>query len=231
MFKIPNSKFQIPNSHRGGLPSTTFTKDNSLEYISSGSFINKLSANKVSKSGVKQRVGKPSTTFAHRKSGAGFTLIEIIVVMAIMAILATAGTTSFLGFRNKNRLKLAGDEVSSLLRLAHDRAVSQEEGSSWGVHFVNNSTDSSPYFVVYYGNVPSGPSPTGGTTSSIKYLDASLKFVSPSSSALPYTTTTLFNQLTGNLSNSSPVVIRIALRSDTNSSTTITVYNNGRVDY
>lgn len=140
-----------------------------------------------------------------------------------MAILATVGTVNFLGYRNQNRLRLAADEMGSLLRTTQNRAISGEEKNSWGVYFSNVAANSN-YYTVFYGKTY----PIGATTSSIKYLDSSLKFTQPTASN---STTTIFNQLTGTLSNSSPVTIQIALKSNTNASTTINVYKNGRVEY
>lgn len=157
-----------------------------------------------------------------------FTLIELLITISIIAILASVGTASFLGFHNRNSLKLAGDQISSLLRTVHDRAISQENQSAWGMYFKNDSSNNNYYYVVFYGNAPPGPPPTGGTTSSITYLDGPLLFLQPSSNN---STTTIFNQLTGNLSNSSPVNIQIALKSDNTASATINVYQNGRVEY
>jgi len=140
-----------------------------------------------------------------------------------MAILATVGTVSFLGYRNKNRLKLTGDEISSMLRTVHDRAVSQEEGTSWGVKFVNDN-NTNYYYVVFYGN----GAPPSGITSTVKYLDGSLKF---NLLATNSATTTIFSQLTGNTTSTAPMTVQVAMRSDTNTSTTISVYPNGRVEY
>ncbi len=156
-------------------------------------------------------------------SRVGFTLIEVLIVIGIMAILSIAGSRNFVGYRNKNRLKLAGDEINSMLRTVRDRAISQEENSFWGVYF-RNVGGTSNYMVVYYGK----PYGSGHTTSSIKYLDNSITFLKPASNN---TTTTQFSALSGKLNNSSPVDIEIALKADNKSSSTIIVYPNGRVEY
>ncbi|MDP1688802.1 MAG: prepilin-type N-terminal cleavage/methylation domain-containing protein [bacterium] len=65
MKKYKNSKFQI---QKLGSPSTTFTKDNSINDMRSGSFANKLLTNMPS------------------KSGAGFTLIETLIYISIFAM-------------------------------------------------------------------------------------------------------------------------------------------------
>lgn len=154
----------------------------------------------------------------------GFTLIEAIIVIGIMAIIALTASSNFSGVRNQNRLKLAGDEINSLLRTVHDRAVSQEEKSAWGVFF-NNIGGTTNYMVVFYGNSYGA----GSTTSSIKYLDSAVKFISPGDNT---STSTVFSQLTGKLlTNSAPVNIKIALKSNNNSSSTIIIYPNGRVEY
>lgn len=148
--------------------------------------------------------------------------MELLVVIAITAILAVASTTDFLGYRNRNRLNLAGEEIGSLLRTVHNRAISQEAQSAWGVRFTSSAGGDDYYYEVFYG--ASYP----GTKVSEKHLDSALKFLQPENNAV---TTTIFSQITGDASHRSPLIVIISLRSDESASTTVTVYPNGRVEY
>jgi prepilin-type N-terminal cleavage/methylation domain-containing protein len=57
------------------------------------------------------------------RSNAGFTLIEVIVVMAIMAALMAISIPSFMGWRQNLKYRETAREVASILREAKSRAI------------------------------------------------------------------------------------------------------------
>lgn len=57
------------------------------------------------------------------RSKAGFTLIEVIVVMAMMAALMAISVPSFMGWRQNLKYRETAREVASMLREAKSRAI------------------------------------------------------------------------------------------------------------
>lgn len=58
-------------------------------------------------------------------SGAGFTLIELMVVISITAVLGTLGIAGYVNFNRTQVLQAASNEVVTILNLAKSRAQSQ----------------------------------------------------------------------------------------------------------
>ncbi len=83
--------------------------------------------------------------FSQKKSGAGFTLMEILVVMAIIAVF-TAFTPKILSSYNKYSLDSNYNELIQDLRSAVIKSMSGESGSGWGVHLVTGSGGSFTLF-------------------------------------------------------------------------------------
>ena len=61
----------------------------------------------------------------------GFTLIEIVIVTVIIAILATASIPRLSQTAQRLRAEHAAFEMVQLLRLAHERAVSESTEAQW----------------------------------------------------------------------------------------------------
>ncbi len=72
------------------------------------------------------------------KSGAGFTLIELIVVVAILSILATFGFLVSLDFYRSYAFNSERDTVVSLLQKARSDALNNVGQVPHGLHFENN---------------------------------------------------------------------------------------------
>jgi len=66
---------------------------------------------------------------------AGFTTIEIVVVLGILATVSTIVLTSFLLQPEKNDLASTVQEVTNALRLAQNKTLSSEGNSQYGVYF------------------------------------------------------------------------------------------------
>lgn len=80
----------------------------------------------------------------------GFTLLELIIVIAIVSVLATAGTVTYTRSQRKVVLATSAEQISSVLRLARQRAVGQEQGLEWGAHF-ENPTAGSGFYEIFNG--------------------------------------------------------------------------------
>ncbi|AGI22825.1 Tfp pilus assembly protein FimT-like protein [Pseudomonas sp. ATCC 13867] len=60
------------------------------------------------------------------KESAGFTLIELMIVVTLLAIFATLAVPSFTATIERNRLQTQADELKSFLLYARGEAVSQK---------------------------------------------------------------------------------------------------------
>src|SRR3989344_9094439 len=67
-----------------------------------------------------------STTFERRfkKSGAGFTFIELIIVLSVTAIISVIGIVSFVSYNQTQSLNTAAADISNMFNLAKSRAAS-----------------------------------------------------------------------------------------------------------
>ena len=75
---------------------------------------------------------------SNNKSVAGYTLIELIVIMVIVAILASIAAPGWLGFLNRQRLNVAQSEAISAIREAQANAKKQKR--TWVACFQDNGT-------------------------------------------------------------------------------------------
>lgn len=81
---------------------------------------------------------------------AGFTFIELLIVVGIVAILSALAFTFFHGFLLASDLGNSLEEIINTLRSAQQKTIASEGGSSWGVYF---STSTSPYqYILFKGS-------------------------------------------------------------------------------
>lgn len=104
----------------------------------------------------------------------GFTLVELLVVVAIMAVIATVGFLGLANYRSGKNLDFTINEIIAALRATQERAVTQENGKAWGIHFIN-STSGVQNYAVFSGAVfaPAGIEQTYGLRRGIRFTDPS----------------------------------------------------------
>ena len=132
--------------------------------------------------------------------GAGFTLLEILLVFGIAAILAATTAPGFFRYRAARQLPAQVTSVVAVLRATQARAVSQEGGNLWGVHFEYPASD--PQFYQVF----SGTWATG-TKEVRTNLGTYVTFVAPASGT---STDVIFTKRTGT---TTAATITLALKS------------------
>lgn len=73
--------------------------------------------------------------------------MELLIVIGIVAVLSSIVSLGIVNFRKKADMDSVKAQMVSLLNEARSRSVSQEDGESWGVRFVNSS--SAPFYALF----------------------------------------------------------------------------------
>jgi type II secretory pathway pseudopilin PulG len=151
---------------------------------------------------------------------AGFTVLEVSLVIFIGAMLAALLISSLTGFRNRNDFDDTSKKMAALLREAQSRSLARASSTAWGVHF-ENSTSTTPFYALFSG--------TYGTSTRVGYypLPPSVSYVTSSLNTGSSTEIT-FAQITGAASASTTIVIKM---SASGVSSTIAVASSGAVRY
>jgi len=67
----------------------------------------------------------------------GFTLIEILLALAVLFAISGFGIFSLSGFGSSRGIETTLQKTEAVLQATQKRSIAQEEGSAWGVYFVN----------------------------------------------------------------------------------------------
>ena len=84
-------------------------------------------------------------------SNTGFTMMELLVTVAIVSIIAIAGFASLGNYRNSKNITLTLDEIAAVLQGTQKRAITQENGSAWGVRLTNTTSSDLDHYEVFQG--------------------------------------------------------------------------------
>jgi type II secretory pathway pseudopilin PulG len=143
-------------------------------------------------------------------------LAELLIVVGLTAIVGTVGLVNFYGLKRAQELEAAALRVRGILKDAQQLSITQEEGKKWGVRFDANPAGRD-HFLLFASSTAGFEERRRFSLNTILELDQGQDLI--------------FSQVSGRLESASAtknVIIRFV--NDTNTSTTITVYENGRID-
>ena len=146
--------------------------------------------------------------------------MELIVVMGRFALLAGAIKFFPIDFFYARSLDDDAAKVAFTLRGAHDRSVTQDSASAWGVHFVNPASGGG-YYQVFKGDTFG----TGTVVEKIN-LNETIQFASPPSAS---STDVMFSKIYGLPSGASFIILSIISKPATIH--TVTILTSGQTQY
>lgn len=126
-----------------------------------------------------------------RRSGstAGFSLLELLLVIGVLAILGSIGSAYYFNVVKNIEMSTAATGIISDLKHAQSSAMAGESGMRWGVHLVNGTDD---YYQVF--STPTNFASASTTITSIVYLPQQIVFSDPSEGS---TKDVVFERITG----------------------------------
>ena len=165
----------------------------------------------------------PDARFSARERScrSAFTLIEVLIVVALISILSLVSILLLSGKLNSSNLQGARAQIVATLREAESRSVADDQGTAWGVHFMN-ATATAPFYALFYASY------SASTTSAYYRLPPGIAYVT-STLALGTSTDVIFSQISGTSSVSTSIgLVDTAQRS---LSSTISVSGSGLVSF
>lgn len=155
-----------------------------------------------------------------RKSGEGFTLIEILIVITILIIMTVMAVPYFYSFQKKADLDSSAEKIISIIRIAQNKTRASEQGSQWGVRFENNSDPNPDKYILFKGSSYISADETYSLSGNIEIYDISL---AGGGSGIDI----IFNKLSGGTSQDGSISIR--LKNDITKTRKISVQPSGQV--
>lgn len=146
-------------------------------------------------------------TFNSRPRRAGFTLIELIIVVAIISMLGSFVSFAIISFLGQNNLKNTTEQLASTLKTAQQQSMAGKNNSSWGVRI------SSGNIILFSGSSYASRNPAFDVTYTV-----------PPTISIP-STDIVFEKITGNTNSSYILAI-----TGQNDSSTVIVNQLGTVD-
>ncbi len=146
--------------------------------------------------------------------------MELIVVMGIFIVMAATIRFFPIDYFYTRSLDDDASKISFALRGAHDRAVTQDSGSAWGVHFVNPASGTD-YYQVFKGDTYAA-----GTVVEQINLNETVQFTNPPTSS---STDVLFSKIYGLPSGTGSIII--SLISKPTMTHVVNVLASGQIQY
>ncbi len=157
---------------------------------------------------------------SNRISGeAGFSYIEVLIVIVLIVFASLSGTVSAIKFYRAEQPVQAIRSLAAFLRDAEQRAIAQKDGRYWGVR-VENLAGRDRYALFS----ASDTALAGFATSSTAYFPSSVSLVEPAAS-----TTILFAKMTGHWTGTA-CPSATASTTITANGNSVRVYCNGKIE-
>ena len=106
-------------------------------------------------------------------SKSGFTIAELLITISIIGILAAIGISSYFGYYRNTVLKSSAEKLYSFIYETQQKAIGQQGGTAWGIHFENPAVGES-FYASFTGDAYSS-----STLQEIRYLGSSVAFSYP----------------------------------------------------
>ena len=154
-----------------------------------------------------------------RYSHAGFTLVEVLVIVGILIVLIALSVPAFRFFQKESDLGNSAEEIINTLRLAQNKTLASEGGSQWGIYFENTTTPHQ--YILFKG---SSYALRDISFDEIHKLPKSVEIYQIN---LAGGKEVIFNRITGETSQAGNLGLRLI--SDTSKTKTIYIENSGQV--
>lgn len=151
------------------------------------------------------------------KNFRGFTLMEVLIVTALLIIISGGSFLTLVNYRRNQDIRLTAKNLVLFIKNAQARAISQDEGTEWGIRFQNTSGAGIDSYHLF-----SGPSYISSWTQ--VRLPSSVEFSDPTDGL---NEDVIFSKITGLPGSSAVVTIR--LRSDNSVIRTININAQGTI--
>ncbi|MDI6717891.1 MAG: prepilin-type N-terminal cleavage/methylation domain-containing protein [Patescibacteria group bacterium] len=159
------------------------------------------------------------TQFKNKNLKRGFSLIEVLIVIIMIITIISIGSFEISSFYRRQNLNDSVSKIAFALRGAREKAISQENGQQWGIHFDN--TESSGFYALFSGDTYSFSNAYERIG-----LNENIKFLNPPQG---FSIDVKFSKFTGLPSTSSSIII--SLISNPSDLKTINMNSNGEVLY
>lgn len=146
---------------------------------------------------------------------AGFTFIEILVVMAVISIVTVITAETFQNWSRAEVLKISAQEIHTALIDAQSKTIGSRGDTVYGVHIEDS-------MVVSF----TGGTYNAGESTNITYVFD--KAIVATSSLAGEVTEVVFSRLTSEADVEGTITVTHSI---TNASTTIQVYSSGLIEY
>ena len=88
---------------------------------------------------MRESRGQSAPFFGNRPKAAGFTIVELVVVLGILSLLFAVGLPAARNFQEDRNYDLAGQSLLQALRRAQIRSLASEDGANIGVHLISGT--------------------------------------------------------------------------------------------
>src|SRR5258708_4815968 len=105
---------------------------------------------------------------------AGFSIIEIVIVLGIVAVARVIATLSLVNKKSSVNLNNVMQQIAATLREAQSKSVANDSGVVWGVHFDNPANNSAFYALFKSSYVPANTLASYPLPSGVIYASSSV---------------------------------------------------------